>query len=285
MSSRGHISLVILSERRFSRLSNQYISARQIDDLGSRGSSRKPRTTGFQSPGGKAGRFWVFGCAGKSDFGSVTIVSFDSVLRVTSRFCVVFENLPFDSFMNLIRAGDEDAAQELVRRFEGVIRREVRLRLDDRRLFRVFDSIDISQSVLTSFFARASTGQFKVESPEQLVRLLIGITRNKVAFQVRWAHAQRRDSRLNLETRVDDLPVVSNMPGPSELASKEDLINSIRLRLGEEERQLADLRAAGWEWPEIANRLGGSPRARRMQLTRAVHRVAKTLRLDDECHG
>jgi ECF sigma factor len=197
----------------------------------------------------------------------------------------MLENLPFDSFIKLIRAGDQDAARELVRRFEGVIRREVRLRLGDRRLFRVFDSIDISQSVLTSFFARASTGQFDIESPEQLIRLLIGITRNKLAFHVRWQHARRRDSRLNIETRVDDLAVVSATPGPSELASKEDLINSVRLRLGEEERQLADLRAAGWEWPEIARRLGGSPRARRMQLTRAVHRVAKTLRLDDDRYG
>ncbi len=198
----------------------------------------------------------------------------------------MLEDVSFDSFIKLIRAGDEDAARELVRRFEGVIRREVRLRLDDRRLLRVFDSMDISQSVLTSFFARAGSGQFEIETPDQLIRLLIGMARNKLAFQVRWQHARRRDSRrLNTETRVDELQVVSTTPGPSELASKEDLINTVRLRLGEEERQLADLRAAGWEWPEIATRLGGSPRARRMQLTRAVHRVVKTLRLDDDRHG
>lgn len=52
------------------------------------------------------------------------------------------------------------------------------------------------------------------------------------------------------------------------------------MRLGEEERQIADLRADGWEWSEIAERLGGSPQARRMQLNRAVHRVAKALKLD-----
>ena len=77
-----------------------------------------------------------------------------------------------------------------------MIRREVRLRLDDHRLYRVFDSMDISQSVLTSFFARASTGQFDLETPEQLVRLLIQMTRNKLAFQVRRQRARRRDGRL-----------------------------------------------------------------------------------------
>jgi RNA polymerase sigma-70 factor (ECF subfamily) len=197
----------------------------------------------------------------------------------------MLENVPFDSFIELIRAGDQDAACELVRRFEGIIRREVRLRLDDRRLLRVFDSIDISQSVLMSFFARASSGQFEIETRDQLIRLLIGMARNKVAFQVRRQHARRRDSRMIANERVDDLPVASTSPGPCELASRVDLINTVRLRLGDEERQLADLRAAGWEWPEIATRLGGSPRARRMQLTRAVHRVVKTLRLDDDRNG
>jgi RNA polymerase sigma factor (sigma-70 family) len=188
----------------------------------------------------------------------------------------------FALFISKIRAGDEDAARELVRRFEGVIRREVRLRLDDRRMSRVFDSVDISQSVFVSFFTRASSGQFDIERPEQLVGLLIGMARNKLAHQVRRQKARRRDTRLTARTRVDEMDVVSNTPGPSELASDHDLIDHVRLRLGEEERQLVDLRAEGWEWSEIAGRLGGSVQARRMQLSRAVNRVAKALRLDDD---
>ena len=53
-----------------------------------------------------------------------------------------------------VRAGDEQAAAELVRRYEPLIRREVRFQLEDRRLCRVFDSMDICQSVLASFFVR-----------------------------------------------------------------------------------------------------------------------------------
>ena len=102
--------------------------------------------------------------------------------------------------------------------------------------------MDISQSVLASFFARASSGDFEIESADQLVRLLIGMTRNKPAFQVRREHAQRRDRRLNEATRVDELEVQSAGPNPSEIASDRDLIDTIRLRLGAEERQLADLR-------------------------------------------
>lgn len=188
----------------------------------------------------------------------------------------------FESFILRIRAGDENAARELVRHYEGVIRREVRLRLEDRRLLRLFDSMDISQSVLTSFFVRASSGQFDLETPEQLVGLLIGMTRNKLAFQVRRQRARRRDNRLTATTPVEELTVASRSPGPSQLAADHDLLDAVRHRLKADELLIADLRAQGLEWSEIAERLGGTPQARRMQLARAVHRVTKALKLDDE---
>ena len=157
--------------------------------------------------------------------------------------------------------------------------------MEDHRLYRVFDSMDISQSVLTSFFARASTGHFDLETPEQLVNLLMQMTRNKLALQVRRQRARRRDDRLLAAVRVDELNVESSLPGPCQLATDHDLIDAVRVRLGEEERQIADLRVEGWEWSEIAGRLGGSPQARRMQLTRAVHRVAKALKLDRDAEA
>jgi hypothetical protein len=66
----------------------------------------------------------------------------------------------FADFIQRIRGGDARAAEELVRRYESVIRVEVRHRLSDPRLRRLFDSMDISQSVLASFFCgtvRANT--------------------------------------------------------------------------------------------------------------------------------
>ena len=187
----------------------------------------------------------------------------------------------FNVFMEKVRAGDQDAARELVGQFEGLIRREVRLRLGDHRLLRVFDSMDIMQSVLTSFFARAGTGQFELESPEQLAGLLVRMTRTKLAFQVRYQRARRRDGRMNVGTPVDELAIAGAVPEPSEQATNDDLLGAVLARLGAEERQLADLRFEGWEWSEIAVRLGGSAQARRMQLARAVHRVAKALNLDE----
>src|SRR5262249_42592666 len=50
-----------------------------------------------------------------------------------------------------VRGGDEAAAAELVRRYEPVVRRSARLRLNPR-LRRACDSLDICQAVLGSFF-------------------------------------------------------------------------------------------------------------------------------------
>jgi RNA polymerase sigma-70 factor (ECF subfamily) len=189
---------------------------------------------------------------------------------------------PFTSFILRIRAGDPEAAAELVRRFERLIRREARQRLHDPGLRRLFDSMDICQSVLTSFFVRAAAGQYDLEKPDDLVRLLVGMVCNKVKSQVRKHHAQRRDTRRLADSPPEELQTVANDPSPSQFAASRELLDQFRQRLTAEERQLADLRGEGYPWAEIATRLGGTPKARCQQLTRAVDRVARQLGLDEE---
>ena len=121
----------------------------------------------------------------------------------------------FADFICRIRAGDEQAAVELVREYEPLIRREVRLRLHDPNLYRVFDSMDICQSVLASFFLRAASGQYDLDQPADLVKLLVGITRNKLAFQTRKQRAKRRDIRRIVLTPADELDVTGSSPTPS----------------------------------------------------------------------
>ena len=102
----------------------------------------------------------------------------------------------FAGFMRRVRAGDEQAARELVARYEPVIRREVKMRLRDPRLYRRLDWADICQSVLASFFVRAASGQYDLDQPEQLLRLLVVMTRHKVSKQARRHRAEKRDYRL-----------------------------------------------------------------------------------------
>src|SRR5260370_42515253 len=94
-----------------------------------------------------------------------------------------------------LRAGDADAAVELVRRYESEIRRAVRVRLTDPRLRRVLDSLDVCQSVLGNFFVRVAGGQYDLEQPRDRLRLMVAMARNKVLDHVRRQHAVRRDQR------------------------------------------------------------------------------------------
>jgi len=188
----------------------------------------------------------------------------------------------YSDFIQRIRQGDERAAEELVRRYEAEIRLEVRgwLRLRNPALRRVFDSMDICQSVLASFFARAAVGDFDLEEPPQLIRLLVGMARNKVAEQARHHQRQRRDVRRVGDVDVQDGAFPAKQETPSRLASGRELLQKFRERLSEEERQIADLRAKGYDWAAVAAELGGTAEGRRKQLARAVVRVEQGLGLD-----
>ena len=186
----------------------------------------------------------------------------------------------FADFLRRVRAGDEEAARELVRKYEAAIRLEVRVRLRQRQLRRYFDSMDICQSVLGSFFVRAALGQFDLDRPEELLKLLVGMTRNKLAYQVRKQRAKSRDCRRLADVPVQEVEAEAEAPGPGEVAAGREALEQFRARLSAEERQLADLRAEGRAWAEIAQRMGGTPQARRMQLMRAADRVARELGLE-----
>ena len=192
----------------------------------------------------------------------------------------MLEENSFADFLRRIRAGDDQAAVELVRQFEPLIRTEVRMRLSDPRLYRLFDSMDICQSVLGSFFIRVAAGAYDLQRPEQLVKLLIAITRNKLAFQIRKAHRQRQDVNRLVAVGVEDMEVASSQTTPSQCVAGEELLQTFRARLTDEERSLADSRTHEVSWEEIANRMGGTPQARRKQLARAIDRVSKELGLE-----
>jgi RNA polymerase sigma factor (sigma-70 family) len=187
----------------------------------------------------------------------------------------------FLGFIQRIRAGDEQATAELVRLFEPEIRREVRLRLRDPRLRRDFDSMDICQSVLASFFVRAALGQYQLDEPGHLLRLLVTMTRNKLIYQVRRGRRQRRDNRLRDEAGQEQLFLVEDGSDPHDLVERKELLQEFRKRMTEEERQLADLRSQGYEWAEVAARLGGTPEGRRKQLGRAIERISQELGIDE----
>jgi RNA polymerase sigma-70 factor (ECF subfamily) len=188
---------------------------------------------------------------------------------------------PFADFVARIRAGDERAAEELVQQYEPLIRREIRMNLRDRRLNRVFDSMDVCQSVLASFFVHTAAGAYDLDDPKQLLRLLVTMARNKLASAARREYQQRRDGRRVSADGGAIERAAATTPTPSQYVAGRELLAEFRARLTEEERAIADLRGKGIAWGEIASQMGGAAQARRMQLVRAVERVERELGLEE----
>lgn len=189
---------------------------------------------------------------------------------------------PLPELMRRLAEGDQDAASELVRRYEPEIRRAVRVRLTDPRLRRVIDSVDVCQSVFANFFLRAAVGEYDLNQSGELAALLAAMARNKLLDQVRRMQSLKRDQRrMELPTPSAMEALAESSPGPDELAAERDLLAEVRKRLSSDERQLADLRTAGYEWGEIAEKLGALPDGLRKKLTRALDRVTKEMKIDD----
>ncbi len=123
----------------------------------------------------------------------------------------------FKAFICRVRAGDEKAAEELVEMYEPLVRRELRIKMTDRRMARLFETVDVCQSIWSSFFVRVAAGQYDLESPQQLAKLLLAIAKNKLASQARKNHAQKRDvSRLSsTQQELTRLPDEQESPSAS----------------------------------------------------------------------
>lgn len=186
----------------------------------------------------------------------------------------------FTELLTRVRSGDDRAAEVLVRDYEGAIRRVVRVRLTDPKLRRQFDSIDVCQSVMADFFVRAALGQFELESAQQLLNLLATMARNKLLNYVAMQQAQQRDVRRVEATGVEEFAVAAAESTPSQIVANRELLARFRDKLTESERYLADQRAQGRPWNDLAKELEETPDAVRVRFGRAIDRVSKELGLD-----
>ena len=188
---------------------------------------------------------------------------------------------PFQDLIRRVRLGDTEAAAEVVAHYGPALRRAARIWLVDARMRRVLDSVDICQSVFRSFFLRVSLGQYQLERPEQLINLLLSMARNKLTDQTRREQASCRDNRRVEADGLEPHDLACPKSTPSEQVAWEELFEEFRNRLSEDERQLAEWRARGREWTEIAAQFEASPEALRKKLARAINRVARELGLDE----
>lgn len=200
----------------------------------------------------------------------------------------------FRDLIRRVRAGDAHAAAELVRDYQEEIRRIVRIRLTDPRLRTEFESMDICQSVMGNFFARVAAGQFDLDKPEDLLRLLATMAMNKVKDRYRKMTAGKREHRsVRAGDSCDPVAEVADPGrGPDSIVAEREILARIRARLTDDELYVYEQRAVGREWAEIAASLdtapdpirqklaGSKPDALRKKYDRALNRVLEELGID-----
>jgi RNA polymerase sigma factor (sigma-70 family) len=175
-------------------------------------------------------------------------------------------------FLARIQAGDEEAARELLSRYEAEVRLVVRRQLP-RLLRSRFDSLDFLQSVWGSFFQRVRTGPNEFEDSRHLVAFLARAAKNKVIDEYRRAaskkHDMHREEPLWSEGHSPrELP--ADLDTPSELVQAREVFSQLYDLLPEDRRDILELKAQGLSSREIGVRLGVSERT--------VQRVLEDLR-------
>jgi RNA polymerase sigma-70 factor (ECF subfamily) len=176
------------------------------------------------------------------------------------------------AFLERIRAGDEEAARELLGRYEAEVRLVVRRQLP-RLLRSRFDSLDFLQSVWGSFFRRIRTGPTDFEDSRHLVAFLARAAKNKVIDEYRRAASRKQDMSREEPlwgdgSRARD--VASDIDSPSEVAQAREVFGRLRDLLPEDRRTILELKADGLSSRDIGERLGISERT--------VQRVLEELR-------
>jgi RNA polymerase sigma-70 factor (ECF subfamily) len=164
----------------------------------------------------------------------------------------------FDDVMARLRAGDQDAAREVFRRFAGRLIALAHERLD--RLVRPkVDPEDVVQSALKSFFVRYAAGQFDLGGWDGLWGLLVCITLRKCGREVRRFHGPHHDVRREAPAGDEASALwdaLAREPTPAEAVMLAETVEQFMRDLGARERRVFELRLQGCTVPEISAQVG-----------------------------
>ncbi|MCY2962434.1 MAG: sigma-70 family RNA polymerase sigma factor [Planctomycetota bacterium] len=154
-----------------------------------------------------------------------------------------------------VRAGESDAATELylryARRLHGLAQRQISTSLSRR-----IDPEEIVQSVFRTFFRRAATQDYFVPEGEELWRLLLVITLNKIRRSAKFHNAQRRDVRRTSDDQggIDHYLSADSYADENALTILRMVIDDVIRSLPENQQKIVRMRIEGYEIDEISQK-------------------------------
>jgi RNA polymerase sigma-70 factor (ECF subfamily) len=182
--------------------------------------------------------------------------------------------------MRRLRQGSDDAATQLYLRYARRLRALTRARCS-ARLSRLVDADDIVQSIFGSFFRGAGKGLYEVPAGEDLWRLLVVITLNKIRSKANYFVAAKRDVRQTVTADgVDEQRLAYAGSAKDDLAFLQLSVQEALEKLLPLHRHVITLRIEGHEVAEIARQTGRSHRTVERILQQTRQRLTELLQGD-----
>lgn len=180
------------------------------------------------------------------------------------------ENRSDGSLVRLLRNGEQQAATDLFLRYSdrllNLARNNTSAQLSPR-----FDPEDVVQSVFRSFFRRVSDGAYDVPPGEELWRLLLVLSLNKVRSLARFHRAKKRSVEATLAGEdYADMVEEFSVPDPQPRQILEMVVDRILGDLPSSQRDIVERRIQGESVVDIA--------AHTQRSRRTVERVIKKFR-------
>jgi RNA polymerase sigma-70 factor, ECF subfamily len=185
---------------------------------------------------------------------------------------------PFEVVISRLRAGDEDAATEVFRRFVHRLIALASRQFDDRARSKE-DPEDVVLSVLKSFFLRDDRSPFDLSDWEGLWALLAKITVRKCIDRRQFWKAACRDVAREVaprpETSDDEwMEAIARGPTPDQALVLRETLAQLVGRLHASHRGIAELYFEDYSAAEIADRCSCSERT----VGRVVAEIRDALR-------
>jgi RNA polymerase sigma-70 factor, ECF subfamily len=183
----------------------------------------------------------------------------------------------FDDLMMRLRAGDDDAAAVVFRRFAHRLIGLARSRLDHLLRSKV-DPEDILQSVYRTFFRRQARDGFDLGGWDSLWAILTVITVRKCDYRRKFFRAARRDVGREVAPSPADSAahyphVLARDPTPSEAARLTETVELLMRDLKDRERDMLALSLQGYDVAEISAQVARTERTVQRVLRRVRERL------------
>ena len=190
---------------------------------------------------------------------------------------------PAKDLLERCRSGDQEAAEELHRRYALRLLALAEKKIGGRLKRRV-GAEDVVQSAFRTFFRRTEGGEFSIDHSGSLWRLLVRITLRKILRKAEFHCSGPRDVRKEVYVHADEPgpEAIASDPTPQEAACLVDELEVLLAKFEEPDPEIVRLCLERYSSSEISDKVGCSRWRVRRVLDRVGHHLRRRLEADSE---